>query len=226
MGLDIVELIMRMEEEFAIEIPDSEAELLTTPGMLCELIEHKLSRVAPLYPTTRTYCPTSRAFYAVRRELMQLGIERHRVTPQTSMATLWPHSERRHQWNSLGEALNFELPPLRRSSEWAFVGLLPLGIFPIWLAVSPDAAVPFLALYALLWWSGSYLTRPFAIHAPAGIRSIADLAHRLSLRYCASDAGATPDLWFRVRALIADECGMTIEQVIRDSDFYRDLGLG
>ena len=38
MGLDIVELVMRAEEEFEIEIPDSDAEALTTVGALSDYI--------------------------------------------------------------------------------------------------------------------------------------------------------------------------------------------
>lgn len=226
MGLEIVELIMRAEEEFHIEILDSEAELLATPGMLCSLIEYKLSGVWPASPTTPAYCPTSRAFYAVRRELMQLGVARRDITPQTSLTTIWPRSQRRHHWNALGTALNFELPSLQRSPEWAFVGLLPLGMFPIWLAFSPAIALPCFILYALLWWLGSYLTQPFAVHAPAELSSVGDLSRRLSIRLYATDGNSPSDLWPLVRALIADELGLTIEQVTRNADFVRDLGVG
>ena len=38
MGLDIVELIMRVEEEFEIEIPDEIAETLTTPRTVIDYL--------------------------------------------------------------------------------------------------------------------------------------------------------------------------------------------
>ncbi len=38
MGLDIVELIMRVEEDFEIEIPDSIAETLTTPRTVIDYL--------------------------------------------------------------------------------------------------------------------------------------------------------------------------------------------
>jgi acyl carrier protein len=41
MGLDIVELIMRVEEEFNIEIPDEDAEKLTTAGSIADYVAEK-----------------------------------------------------------------------------------------------------------------------------------------------------------------------------------------
>ncbi|MBE0447978.1 MAG: acyl carrier protein [Actinobacteria bacterium] len=40
-SLDIVELVMAMEEEFDIEIPDEDAESITTVGEAIEYIESK-----------------------------------------------------------------------------------------------------------------------------------------------------------------------------------------
>ena len=40
-SLDTVELIMKLEEEFDIEIPDEEAETLTTVGRVIEYIQSK-----------------------------------------------------------------------------------------------------------------------------------------------------------------------------------------
>ncbi|MCM8761390.1 MAG: acyl carrier protein, partial [Candidatus Omnitrophica bacterium] len=42
-SLDTVELVMALEEEFGIEIPDEEAEKLTTVGDALRYIEEKAS---------------------------------------------------------------------------------------------------------------------------------------------------------------------------------------
>jgi acyl carrier protein len=41
MGLDIVELIMRVEEEFDLEIPDEDVEQLITTGMMADYLVQK-----------------------------------------------------------------------------------------------------------------------------------------------------------------------------------------
>ena len=41
-SLDIVEMLMEIEEAFDIDIPDSDAEKLTTVGELCAYIDERL----------------------------------------------------------------------------------------------------------------------------------------------------------------------------------------
>lgn len=43
-SLDTVELVMALEDEFGIEIPDEEAEKMTTVGMAIKYIEDKISQ--------------------------------------------------------------------------------------------------------------------------------------------------------------------------------------
>ncbi len=46
-SLDTVELVMALEEEFGIEIPDEEAEKLVTVGDAVKYIEEKAGQKAP-----------------------------------------------------------------------------------------------------------------------------------------------------------------------------------
>ena len=57
MGLDGVEIAMKVEEAFDIHVEDSEAEKTLTPGQLVELVMSKVGR------TTHAACLTQRAFY-------------------------------------------------------------------------------------------------------------------------------------------------------------------
>ena len=43
-SLDTVELIMALEEKFGIEVPDEDAEKLTTVGAAIQYVENKLAR--------------------------------------------------------------------------------------------------------------------------------------------------------------------------------------
>lgn len=43
-SLDTVEVVMALEEEFSIEIPDEDAEKITTVGMATKYIEEKIDK--------------------------------------------------------------------------------------------------------------------------------------------------------------------------------------
>ena len=43
-SLDVVEIVMKTEERFVIELPDSEAEKISTIADVCETLERRLGR--------------------------------------------------------------------------------------------------------------------------------------------------------------------------------------
>lgn len=221
MGLDGVELLMRVEEEFGIGIEDEEAEHVVTPGKLCALIERKLGFAAA---EKRSGCPTSRAFYRVRRELVSLGIERAQIRPSTKFDSLGPRFERHAEWNTLGERLNLKMPSLERSPEWVFIGLLPLGVIPVLLAIEPTQGVLFAFGWAFSWWIGFHATKPLAVHAPQELRTVGELARRVA--WASQIPTQERDVWPQLQLIIADELSVPIEHVTRDADFFRDLGMG
>lgn len=47
MGLDTVELVMAVEEEFGIEIPNEDAEKMTTVGQVYTYVRNRLSKTTP-----------------------------------------------------------------------------------------------------------------------------------------------------------------------------------
>ena len=67
MGLDIVEMVMAVEDEFGIEIPNEEAERSTTVGLLFECVRR---RVEPDEPADNFTGPLwERYLVVVGREL-------------------------------------------------------------------------------------------------------------------------------------------------------------
>src|SRR5687767_13604049 len=82
MGLDTVELVMEIEDEFGFQMSDHDAELIQTCGQLCAYV---LARVKP-DPRGRTLCSTARAFYFLRRELMaQVPLPKRCLRPGTKL---------------------------------------------------------------------------------------------------------------------------------------------
>jgi hypothetical protein len=90
MGLDGIEIVMKVEETFDIVIEDSEAEKIVTPGQLIELVLSKVGR------TTDVACLTQRAFHLLRASLAgQLGCERNEIRRETLLISLFPRHSRK-----------------------------------------------------------------------------------------------------------------------------------
>ncbi|HZT81708.1 MAG TPA: acyl carrier protein, partial [Gemmataceae bacterium] len=97
MGLDIVELVMEIEEEFDIRIPDDEAAQITTLGRLHSFIHAERGTRGIL-----DYCPSSRAFYRLRRVLTgEFAVGRQRITAKAPMDGLLPRNDRKQHWARL-----------------------------------------------------------------------------------------------------------------------------
>lgn len=64
MGLDTVELVMAIEDEFDISIPDKDAEKLQTMSDVQEYVQNtfKLRK--------KFHCPNQHAFYQIRKALL------------------------------------------------------------------------------------------------------------------------------------------------------------
>jgi acyl carrier protein len=104
MGLDTVELVITIEHEFNITIPDADAEALQTCGQLCAYV---LRRTNP-HPTDRAPCPQARAFYHLRRALMrQLPHPRPAFRPATKLADVMtdPYRDR---WPAVAREIGLE----------------------------------------------------------------------------------------------------------------------
>ena len=117
MGLDTVELVLEIEDEFGIQIPDKDAQTIQTCGQLCA---YMLRRISP-EPPGRTGCPTARAFRFLRRELMaQVPLPRSSFHPGTKLAEVMTEPYR-HRWPVVARRVGLEdFYSLGRRSEMFF----------------------------------------------------------------------------------------------------------
>ena len=80
MGLDGVELVMAVEEEFQIAISDSEANECSTVRKLVELVHSRLRH------SSTDPCPSQHSFYHARRNLISiLQAQRNEIKPDTNL---------------------------------------------------------------------------------------------------------------------------------------------
>jgi hypothetical protein len=79
MGLDAVELLLAIEEEFQITLTDDEAFKSETPNLLTDKVYSKLRK------SKQEICPSKHGFFVVRKILIAQGIPREKIKPETML---------------------------------------------------------------------------------------------------------------------------------------------
>ena len=231
MGLDAVELVLEVEDEFGIAIPDRDAERLRTVG---DLHDYACRRVAGV---PSGVCRSRSAFYALRRSVVaRLGVDRRAVRPDARVEAHLPASGRRGAWAALGRDAGAVLPPLVPPTAVALAGLASvalllaaMGIVPLVLdrtgSATAATSVVLAALASVV--ASAVACRWTATRPPAGCETYRGVVRRA----VALDAGGgadrrrtEADVWERVVTIISEQTGHRRERVTRDLDLVRDLG--
>jgi hypothetical protein len=106
MGLEGVEIIMRVEETFDIALPNAEIEKIVTPRDLVELVMTKIRK------SDTATCMTQNAFHRLRRAVMsELNIQRANFRLETSMNQLLPAATRKMILPKIYQKAGVTLPP-------------------------------------------------------------------------------------------------------------------
>ncbi len=112
MGLDSVELVMAIEEEFGLDIPDRDAEKMITVGDVYEWLKVRIASADPVA------CLTQRVFYKLRRALIQnYRLERHNIAPDTRLTDLLPLNIIEDGWPFLQMFIDLKTPPFKVANE-------------------------------------------------------------------------------------------------------------
>jgi acyl carrier protein len=239
MGLDSVELVMEVEEAFGIRIPDADAEWIRTVGELYRYVLAELDR--PVLTTPG--CLSAAAFYRLRRQLMgRFRVERRRIRPASPLDDLVPATDRRVEWQRLGECLGWRLPELQRPG-WVWFAFL--GLFILWAAATIVAWVRLAgfdprALVAVFLWllvgaivlgvTVHQVTRPFATVFPAhDMRGLIPMIlgqNFATLRINNPRGWTSKDVWDALIAIVAEQAGVAPDQLNESTSFVNDLGMG
>ncbi len=229
MGLDVVELVMRVEEEFEIRIEDEEASLINTVGQLHTLILDKTGSL----DTGR--CQSSATFYQLRRVLVDLATApRRAIRPTTAIGELLPLAQRRQQWKSWGDATGVEWPTLEKP-KWMrtaiplfFAAIVGVGFYG-WNASSYTVFWPyafaFVALYKFHQWSETH-----AVDLPADCATMGGLTKAvMKLNYGINTEPREPqtseEIWRKLKLILVDELAVEPDEITPNAQFVRDLRL-
>ena len=233
MGLDTVELVMDVEESFAITITDANAQDIITVGDLYEAVMSQ-TKLAPAGT-----CLSAATFYDVKRALRKLGIA-ERFGPSTRLDDILPRSDRRLFWLNLTNSLQLKLPRLERSNFVSSVNLavtlLPSTALACLAAVNNDGSIEtfviaFVFLAIVLAVLTSMATQPLAIHFSSDVETFRGFSERvLALNATEQKSKHGPmgpnDVWVVLRDLIVDQLGCDRSEVVPEAQFVRDLGCG
>ncbi len=113
MGLDGVELLLAIEEEFSVEIPDHDAEQINTVGQIFEWLKKRVATGDPVE------CLTQRIFYKLRKALMKnYRLARNDITPDTKLSDIIPLKEMEESWPFLQLFIELELPAIKNENGY------------------------------------------------------------------------------------------------------------
>ena len=105
MGLDYVELIMAVEEEFGIQIPDHKAEKLTTVDKAYDYLKRELKAMPP------ENCLRQKLFFKFRRALIDnYGIDRKDITLQSKLGDIVEIKDLKQGWPFLSLFSELDFP--------------------------------------------------------------------------------------------------------------------
>ncbi len=235
MGLDFVEIMIEVEENFGVVVEAEEIPAITTVGQLHENILKKRKN------QLGQPCLTSATFYRVRRQLMAAtGLTKRAIRPSTPLAQLIPRAHRRQLWDTLRGTRDLQgfrlhglrLPALARVLMREVLLGIVLGVLVHFVGQVPlvDAIVLTTACVVPLGMVIYWLSRAAAVELPAGISTVGDLTLALlpkNYELVAKSRNLTKpdDVWNRLQDIFVEVVSVRREQVTYDARLVEDLGV-
>ncbi|MDQ7072778.1 MAG: acyl carrier protein [Gammaproteobacteria bacterium] len=209
MGLDAVELIIAVEDEFQIVISDEEAFKCETPQLLTDLVYSKLRQ------SESNVCPSMHGFYVVRKILQeQLNIPRENIKPETKLADLIDKADRTIVWQRLlstiptGKPINAPLEKPRWITLSIFIS--SLLVFMICLAITESLMLSFLTALFNSWVLG-VATTLFKTEFPKNFLTVKDLIRLVST--LETKIWQRDQVYNRIKMLVVEQLGVKDEDI-------------
>lgn len=221
MGLDAVELILSIEEEFGINISDADAEHLVTPRILSDYVINRIGSVGG----TKGRCLSQAGFYQIRSALVrQFGARRNEVRPDSPIRNFLNHNIRK-QWKQLKDAIDAkQLPGLQcsRSIAYPVQIVMPFGGLTLLVIAGAPGWVLMFSLFALWIFSVIVIDRLGNI-VPENLATVGALVPYVRIKN--QEKWTSEYVLQKVIQITAVQLGISIEKIHPDSHFVKDLGL-
>lgn len=221
MGLDSIELVLAVEEEFGIDIDDADAANLFTPRLLANYIVSKLG----VTHANDSRCLSQSAFYRIRSELIRrYGVSRKEVHPESRFDS-WIKKDVRRQWHALTAAVGATQTPSLECRKSLFYpisfGLPLLATILLSLQGIPLWAIILSALF--MWIVALIVTDKIADIIPPPVSNVAGLVPYVQVPH---PENLSPEYVLqKVIQITSAQLGFRIEEIQPDHHFVKDLGV-
>jgi hypothetical protein len=211
MGLDGVELVLSVEDEFGIGIDDADAANLTTPRILADYVITRLGHVG----TIKGRCLSQGGFYRIRSVLVRMfGASRKDVRPDSSIRDFLNGNIRR-QWIELKNAIGAtQLPGLqcKKSVAYPLIFGIPLaGTTLLFLGGAPAWALILMSF--VLWISATIVADKMGDVVPENLCTIGTLVPYVRVQN--QEEWTRDYVLQRVLQITATQFGIPIEKIVR-----------
>lgn len=232
MGLDSVEILMKVEDTFDIKIPDSEAEQILTVGDFHIVVWRHLSG------KHTDKCKSQKLFYKLRKAFADtFNFSPRQLRLDTSPEEIFPKINRRQVYLSFADTTNLKLPDLVLTRPWTTLlttfgfatimgglatSLILINIFDIskWTLSIPIAGIILTFLFSEL------LNPKRTVIKAITIREFTQ--HTLALNYStlvANEGTNRQEMEIVINHIIADMGGIDLEEVTSEKKIADDLGI-
>lgn len=228
MGLDGIELVMEVEDEFGITIPDSDVAEMRTVGDLVSLCFDRI------HATKKERCPSLPCFLSLRRLVREvLNDPELRIRPRDIVEDSLQATDRKRLWRRLPELLETAPRELRRPLWLRRTLIIAVLAFPVVLMMT----VRWVSELLLLVWFATFgfgialnwLTVRFRTQTPKGYSTFGDIAKRIVGLKIATNPPDNVDydnVFSIVKRIVVDQLGVEYEEVTPSARFVEDLGVG
>lgn len=234
MGLDAVEIVMRVEKTFDIKIKDAEAEAIRTVGDMHNIVWSKIDG------KPSESCVSQSIFYKLRSSITDIyGADRANITPSTMLPAIIPNKQHPGYWQSFSRATSFKLPELIYRAPYSNIRYLLSVNIIVCCIISILFALHYSSFWPLLLIPASYIlwrvfNRFFSDKKTAApeidIRQFVAQVFALNFDNLTNTKGEAiyigrVEMERVINNLIVDVLGVDIEEVTPEKSFVKDLGL-
>lgn len=232
MGLDSVEILMKVEKTFDIRIPDQEAEKIITVGDFHNAVWKHLEGK---YSNT---CKSQLLFYRLRQAVINtFKLSRQDLRLDTPVNDIFPLQNRRQVYASFAQTHGLQLPDLVLTSPWSsfmnYLGfitilgglgcsLLLIFLFDYsnWFLLMPVAGI------ALTWFVSEMLDPMRTVIEPSSVRAFTQQVLYLNYAAMAKENGTNRnEVESVINHIIADMGGLELDEVTPEKKICDDLGI-